>query len=159
MTLKSLFQQQYLWNFLAPVHRYDSSSSRSLLLKEYFPAGRSTYSLDIWWWQQGGCPRFQPACPVPHSGWVTAMGYPCAPHFTFFSYGNLSPSSCAPGLNLGPIISFDPSVLQGQLHGQDLSKPLNPSVADLVVPQGPARWLVKMSGEHRALPCRVIQWS
>lgn len=54
-------------------------------------------------------------------------------HFTFLSYANLPPSCREPGLNLWSVTRLDPIVLQGQLHGQDLSKPLNLSTADLVV--------------------------
>lgn len=58
-------------------------------------------------------------------------------HFTAPSYTHPLPFCPGPGLRLGPIIGHNPIVLQEQLNGWDFSKPLNPSIMDVVVTQGP----------------------
>lgn len=73
-------------------------------------------------------------------------------HFTFLSYANRPPSCYEPGLKLGPVTRLDPIVLQGQLHGQDLRKTSESIYGRLGGFQGTARGLVRMSGDHRALP-------
>lgn len=73
-------------------------------------------------------------------------------HFTFLSYANLPPSCYEPDLNLGPVTRLDPIVLQGQLHGQDLRKTSESIYGRLGGFQGPARWLIRMSGDNRVLP-------
>ena len=100
----------------------------SLLLSQWgSPAGRRAYSLDTWaikarevpWMlaRLSCSPLLMEAAVPPALGSLLFLS-----HFTLPSDNIPTPSCPGPGLCWGPIIGHNPSVLQEQLNGWDLSK-------------------------------------
>lgn len=156
VNLKGLFQPQ---NLRGPccLALYVTLPFQGLsLLSAHFPAGRRACSLDAWQLKQGRCHEGRPGGSAPSPGEPQLGSQHWGPSFLFQFHGFLlhipTPFCPGPGLNLGPIIGHNPIVLQEQLNGWDFSKPLNPSIMNVVVAQGPARWLVKCLGTTELCP-------
>ena len=126
--------------------QYDSSSPcRSLCWMHTSQQVGRTYSLHTWQLKQGSFSEGLPGSPGPIptvrqlclQQWGPSFLLPTSPLPSTHPHPN-------PARDLVSVWGLNPIALQETLRGWDFNKPLNPSIVDWVVTQGPARQLIKV---------------